>query len=111
MAGAPDRQMMSVAEAKARLRALDAPRSSTGGSLLANPTARAGAVLLGALVLGTTLGSRSRAGMIRSLGRVALRAAGVFGPILVARVARDLTGAPRAPAASGPGRASANSRR
>lgn len=97
MARMPHREVMSAAEAKARLLALDGS-PSRACSLLSSPTVRAGALLLGAVVVGTTLGSRSRSGMLRSLRRVGVRAAGIFGPVLMQQFARDLAhvGASRA---------------
>lgn len=97
MAGRTSHQVMSPAEAKARLRDLSQPHDHTpdAPSLLSNPALQAGAILAGALVIGAALGSRSKSGMMCSLRRACTRAGSVIAPIVVRRLAEDLTGSRR----------------
>lgn len=95
MAGPPNGSLMSAADAKARLRELGA-RNSAAAALLGNPAVRAGAFLLGGLLLGRVVGGRGKEGAGTSLRRMAMRAGLAAAPLLVEQFVRGLAShAPR----------------
>lgn len=90
MAGTPNRQLISVEEAKLRLRDLARGRS-LAGRLLTSPL-----VSLGALVIaGAWLGSRARRGegrsLLASLASTVTRTGLASAPILAEHLARSLS--------------------
>ncbi len=87
MAGPPIGNLMSAADAKARLRELG-KRDFAAGSILRNPVVRAGALLAGGLFLGRVLGARRKDSTGSSLRRTAVRAGLAAVPLLVEQFVR-----------------------
>lgn len=89
MAGTPDRNLMSVADAKARLLEFGAHPSGLGNPL-ANPVVLAGAAVIVGVIVARRLVPRSRQSPPASLLSLLSQAGAVAAPLLVEQFVRGI---------------------
>lgn len=90
MAGPPNGNVISPAEAKRRLLELG-NNESLSSKLLGSPVARAGLLLVGGALLGRLIGRRGKGGAGASLRRAVLRTGLAAAPLLVEQFVRGMS--------------------